>query len=148
MPGDPLVVPRRIKAKQRQPKSVLAAGRTVTGTGVAARLGEDRHHVQLETDGLALADAADDERDVGCEVAHLYMNGCFAVGQWPDEPVVELGQFGVRHSKFGGVGYILRKSIRVGGHDYDPMQLVRCANLQLSRVYFDTGLVFGPARER
>src|SRR5438445_9241101 len=46
----PIIIPVRIEAEKRQPKTILAAGCSVALTGVAACLHEHGHDIDLETD--------------------------------------------------------------------------------------------------
>ena len=48
--GQPIVVPLRVEAEQREAEAVLAASRPVATARVAAAPHEDRHHIQLKAD--------------------------------------------------------------------------------------------------
>ncbi len=112
---DVFVIALRIEAKQRQPKTILAARGTVTTAGIATALCKSRHHVEAEPHGAFLGGFLHLHRHGERAAAKLDLQRSLAIDNRTDDVVFKLHQLGIGKGVLRVGGDIARGAVGIRG---------------------------------
>ncbi len=132
--SQPVVVPLRVEAKERDPESVLATRGAVAATGVAPGPHEDRHDVQPEAERGLHGRLGDLHRQRDRAAAEGDGEGRGAVGGGVEDRPRAADQPGVGHRERGLLRHVASDAVGVGGLDHDRLPVAGRRELDRRRI--------------